>query len=180
VKGRLLSRRYATALVDLAVAEDKVDRYQEEIEAIAGAMAGIEEVNEVLTVPLYPRDVREGVLDRLSAEYNISKIVKSFLRLLLEKRRIGHLPQIVESYKEIVDKRRGRLHARITSAQALDDQTAKKLAQLLSRRFGHEVLLKMEVDPDLIGGIRAQVGSVVIDGSVRGRLENLRASLNKG
>ena len=163
--------------MDQAEADKTLDLIDQEIHSFSELMQEVPEVHDVLTVPLYPKTFRLDVMRQLADQLKLSELSRRFLGLLLEKRRIEFVPQIAESYREILDSRRGIVHATVWSAQPLDPGTAKSLGEVLARRLGKEVKVSAEVDPTLIAGIRTQIGSVVIDGTVRGRLEGLRESL---
>jgi F-type H+-transporting ATPase subunit delta len=96
---------------------------------------------------------------------------------LLDRRRIVLLPAIARAYRDLTDAHVGRVRAEVTSAQELTPATLDRVRRSLEQRTGKKVIIKSAVDPDLIGGVVARVGDLVLDGSVRTQLEDLRTRL---
>jgi F-type H+-transporting ATPase subunit delta len=103
--------------------------------------------------------------------------VSRFAVLLVERGRIAFLPMISRAYQELTDLQLGRVRAVVSSARPLDVVTEAEIQRALERRTGKKVLMKTEVDPSLIGGVVARVGGLVLDGSLRTRLDQLGSRL---
>jgi F-type H+-transporting ATPase subunit delta len=103
--------------------------------------------------------------------------VQRFVLLLLERRRIVLLPSIARAYRDMADAHLGRVRAQITSAEPLAAAALDRVRRSLEQRTGKQVIVETAVDPDLIGGLVARVGDLVLDGSVRTQLSDLRAKL---
>jgi len=102
----------------------------------------------------------------------------NFLRVLVDNRRLALLPEIAELFAQLRSEAEARVEAKVTSAYALEPKQVESIVSALKRRFGRDVDVSAEVDPALIGGVVIQAGDLVIDASVRGRLDKLAASLN--
>jgi F-type H+-transporting ATPase subunit delta len=101
----------------------------------------------------------------------------NFLRLLVDRQRIGDLPQIARSFRAMVDQQAGRLRATVTSAGPLADDEVARVRDAIARMTGRTVVLESRTDPALIGGVVAQVGATQLDGSLRTQLERMREEL---
>jgi F-type H+-transporting ATPase subunit delta len=100
--------------------------------------------------------------------------------LLFDKGRIGFLPYISEFYQKLADELKGIARASLVSATELPDKTIEKIREALSKKTGKEVILEVEQDPELIGGIVTRIGDLILDGSIRTQLVTMRESLKKG
>ena len=106
--------------------------------------------------------------------------MSAFLLLLFEKGRIGFLASINEFYQALADELKGVARASLTSATELGDETIEKIRAALSKRTGRDIILEVEQDPGLIGGIVTRIGDLVLDGSIKTQLLNLKESLKRG
>ena len=97
--------------------------------------------------------------------------------LLNERERLEEVPGILEDFRERLDKKAGRLHAKVTSAEPLDKKAIDQLKAALEKSSGKTVVLETTVDPTILGGVVTQVGNVVLDGSVQSMLSNLRKQM---
>lgn len=173
---RSLARPYAEAVFRLASERGTLRKWSEML-AFAAAVAADERVRAAVNNPLRTREqIAALFLDlcggRLDAE------AANLVRVLAEHRRLALLPEIAALFEERRAEAEGRLQASVVSAFPLSAEQAQALARALERRFGRAVALESKVDPRLLGGIVVRVGDLVIDGSVRGRVERLAAQLS--
>ena len=117
---------------------------------------------------------------RAVAEHGLSPLVTHFCSFLIDQRRIVDFEAIAEEFARLADEEAGLLTAEVVSASPLDDRRKDRLRRALAERTGHEVRIEVSVEPSLIGGAIAKVGDLVIDGSLRTQLSQLRANLMKG
>lgn len=176
----ILGKRYATALLDIASSDEEVEQYGADLKTFAGLMEQVPELRKVLTVPLYSREIRASSLAEICEQSGASPVFTGFLKVILEKGRFAQFEDIVKAYSELLDERQGRVHATIFSAKSLSEQELEKIATGLAKRLGKAVVVSSEVDTGLLGGIRAQVGSMVIDDSIRSQLSQVKDRLVKG
>ena len=118
-------------------------------------------------------------VEKLAAALALDPEPSNLLFLLGDRNRLGYLAAIVDTFRDLADQHLGRLRATVTSAVKLDDLAAQAIAEKLSQATKAKVLLDRVVDPALLGGVVAQVGSLVYDGSVRSQLEDLRKQLKQ-
>lgn len=120
---------------------------------------------------------KRAVVGRLADMLGLSQISRNFLYILIDKRRAAALPVILDSFESLLDERLGFSRAEITSAAELTEAQRASLTARLTQLTGRQVRLKFSIDPQLIGGVVARVGSTVYDGSVKGQLEALSKRL---
>lgn len=178
--GSVVARRYARALFGLAAEENRTVAVLEELDKITACLDQSVEFEAVLFRPFYPVAERCSVLENVVAKLGCSTIVKHFCRVLIEQGRMSFFRSIRAEFASLVDEAKGQITGEVVSASPISEAQVAQLRQVLSRRTGLDVQLKVEVDNRLLGGIVAKVGDLVFDGSLRTQLEQLRANLTKG
>jgi F-type H+-transporting ATPase subunit delta len=111
---------------------------------------------------------------------SMTPIMRSFIKLLIEKQRVQHLPEITEYYHRLIDEHSNVARAKVTAATKLDEKAIQEIAQALEQRTGKQIVVEFKEDPALIGGVVAQIGDLVLDGSVRRQLLNFKESIKRG
>lgn len=172
-----IARRYARALIDVAGEANQLDKVGQELQNFADSFDSSPELTDAFVNPAYDRAQKQKVLESLAAAMGLSPLVVNVLQLLVQRNRLSVIPDISRIYADLADARSGRVRGRVTSAVALPPETLKKLEQSLETLTQRDVVLEAKVDPKLIGGVSAQVGSMVIDGSVAHQLEEIRRDL---
>ncbi len=173
-------RRYAKALFRIAQEDGSVDQTRQELADLAGLFDTHPELRDCLFRPLHPVAQRRGVVQSVASRLGSSETVKSFYSFLVDQRRLVDFPAIRSEFDRLADEAAGRTEARVVSANPLNDADRERITRALSARTGLQVGISVEVDPSLIGGLVAQVGDLVFDGSLRTQLQQLRANLTKG
>ena len=172
------ARRWASALIDLAVeagAEDAVQRdLNETVEALQSE-GGV--LLSVLASPVHEIAERKAVLGQVLDKIGVQALTRSFLQLLVDRARVALLPEIATVYRENIDERAGRLRVRVTTVEPLTKAMEKSLAAAFSKATGKTVVLDATIDPSLIGGLVARLGGRVYDASLRTRLDDLKHRL---
>lgn len=172
-----IGRRYAKALLQIGVESKSSDALGRELDRVAETIAKSAELRGTLENPIFALSKRRMVLEDLARRLALSTSIKNLLLLLLDKGRIAALPDIARAHRELVDEAAGRARATITSAAPLDPAVEARLKGALEKQTGKTVLLDRKIDPALIGGVVAQVGDLVFDGSVQAQLQQIRADL---
>ncbi len=180
MKNLAVSRRYAKALILIGQEDGKAEQYNKELGAIAGLFDTQEGFEKALTNPLFNKNDRKKVLEAVISALELSVIMKSFLMLLFNKGRIGFLREISSYYNDLVDELKGVVKASIVSATVLSSDAVDKIKDALSKKTGKTIVLDVDQDPDLIGGVVTKIGDLVLDGSVRTQLINMSETLKKG
>ena len=180
MKNLTVARRYAKALLIIGKEDGQAETYRDELDGFAKLMAKEKELEQAITNPLYAASGRKKVLETIVDKVGISKIVASFLLLLFDKGRFDFLNDINEFYQKLADELKGVLQASLVSASELSSETVEKIRTTLSKRTGRDIILQVEQDPSLIGGIVSRIGDLVLDGSIKSQLLNMRESLKRG
>ncbi len=174
-----IGRRYAKALFGLAVEQKRVEEWASSLQALKTAVEGSADLRDVLSNPVYSREQRRAIAEKLAGALSLDAEPSSLLLLLADRNRLAYLSGVVDTFRDYADEHLGRLRARVTSAVKLDDASAQAIADRLSKTTKANVLLDRVVDPAILGGAITQVGSLVYDGSVRTQLEDLRKQLKR-
>ena len=180
MKNLTVARRYAKALLIIGKEDGQAETYSEELNAFSGLIASEKALEQAITNPLYDALSRKKVLLAIIDKVDISKVMESFLLLLFDKGRIGFLSDINEFYQKLADELKGIARASLVSATEISSETIEKIRTTLSKRTGKDIILKVEHDPGLIGGIVSRIGDLVLDGSIKTQLLNMRESLKRG
>jgi F-type H+-transporting ATPase subunit delta len=174
------ARRYARALFGLADEIGSVDRVRGELAGMAGLFDSDPALRAALFRPLHPVAERRAVLRALCDRLSLTPILRNFFSYVIDQRRLVDFEGIRAEFEQLADAAAGRLKARVTAAAPLGDAQRERLQRALAARTGRNVELDVTVDPSLIGGVVANVGNVVFDGSLRTQLEQLRDTLSRG
>jgi F-type H+-transporting ATPase subunit delta len=168
-------RMYARALYEAALERDRVDVARAELAELANALETSPDLAAFLASPQLDPDTKARVLDEITA--GADPVVRNFARLVASKGRAGQLEAIAEEFEAIVDRAEGRIAVELTTAYEMDDDEAAAIVSRIEQASGRTVEATRAVDPDLIGGMILQAGSLRVDASVRGRLDRLRREL---
>jgi F-type H+-transporting ATPase subunit delta len=179
VMGGSIARRYAKALFGLGVAEGEgaYERFGTELDDLARAYDGSSDLRLALQNPVIKPSEKQAILRGILPRIAPSPPVQRFAQLLLIRGRITLLRSIARAYRQLSDARAGQVRATVTAAAPLPADELDRVRRALEKRTGRKVIIETAVDPDLIGGIVARVGDLVLDGSVRSQLDELRRRL---
>jgi len=175
-----IARRYAKALIQLAGEHDAVERYYTELADFSAALDSNVEVGAILASPGYGIEAKREIVKEVAGRVGVSKTVADFLFLLLEKKRIDQLSQILTGYRSFADDAAGILRSTVTSALPLTEEQVGKIQGALEKASGKQIILGVETDPSLIGGVVTRIGDKVFDGSIRTQLAKIQDILQKG
>ena len=167
---------YASALFEVARAEGSLEAVEDELFKVARTIEGSDELRSALTDQAVPVERRQGIVEDLLGGW-ASPTTTALVSFVVGAGRARDLPAIIDRLVEHAAEERSEAVAVVRSAVPLDDGQRRRLAEALGRATGKRVSVKVVVDPSILGGIVAQVGDTVIDGSVRSRLDQLRETL---
>lgn len=172
-----VARRYARALLDAAAAQ--ADQVLEQLEAVAGLLDSHPDLRALVSSPALTRAQRLGLVEVIiNNSVSMLPAVANLLKLLNERSRFEALPFIVRQFRDLVDARLGRVRGKVTSAVALGESQTDALKKQLETLTQRKVVLETKVDSKLLGGVVAQVGSKMYDGSLRSQLNSLGRTLS--
>jgi F-type H+-transporting ATPase subunit delta len=180
MKNLAIARRYAKALLLIGKEDGQIEQYRQELDDVAQLMIQEKSLADTIANPLHQSGERKQVLLKVIEKLNLSKVMSAFMLLLFEKGRIGSLTSINDFYQMLADEVKGVARASLVSASELTAEAIEKIRSALSRKTGKEVVLQVEQDPGLIGGIVTRIGDLVLDGSIKTQLLNMRESLKRG
>lgn len=175
-----VASRYARALADVAFSgrsastPDEIGAQLAQFEQVLGESA---ELRTVMATPAISHSAKVKVAERLSAQLGLGETARNFLNVAIQHGRIAMLSTIRQSYNSLIDERRGIQQVTVRSAMELTPDQTSALEQKLAAMIGKQVRCAYSVDASLLGGLVVRVGSQVYDGSVRGRLSELAATL---
>ena len=172
--------RYASALADVVLAASSGLKPAEAVEQVRSISETIEaspELRAVLATPAISAQRKRAVIRTIAEKAGAAPVIRNFLLVLSDHRRIAGLPEMLDAFEMALDHRLGLVRAEVRSAFPLSDEQRNQLVRDLSAMTGAEVRVRVDVDPRLIGGVAVQLGSKVFDGSVRGQLAGLRERL---
>lgn len=175
-----IAKRYAKALVQIGAEEGLVDKFSAELTQFTGILAGNSNLNAVFSNPAYGIEAKREILKDIIAKVGVSTNVANFLQLLLDRNRLPFLPQIVDSFNSFADELSGVIRPTLTSGLPLEQSQIDEIKNSLTKATGKQVVLKVEVDPTLIGGVMTKIGDKVYDGSIKTQLAKIQDILQKG
>jgi F-type H+-transporting ATPase subunit delta len=170
-----IARVYAEALFEAAKDKDKLDRIHEELNQFADVLAGDRELQVFFFSPYFSSAEKQEGIDR--AVSGADEELVNFLKLLAEKHRMPLLFRIQRQFEGMWKEERRRLDVTVTSAIELDPQIIERVGEEIEKQTGRTVELRSAVDEGILGGLVLQVGNMVLDASVRNRLEKLRKNI---
>jgi F-type H+-transporting ATPase subunit delta len=174
-----IGRRYAKALFSLAVDQNRVEPWSDSLRALKSAVQSSPELRDVLQNPVYSRDQRRAVVAKLAEALKLDSEPASLLYLLADRNRLAYVDGVADYFGELADTKLGRIRAHVTTATAIDAEALKAIADRLGAATKATVLVQHAIDPAIVGGVVAQIGSIVYDGSLRTQLEQLKTSLKQ-
>ena len=173
----VIAKRYATALLELGGEANELDALVEEIANAAAVYEGSTELRNAFENPLIPHAAKKQILGDIVGRLSLGATARSFLGLLVDRRRIRALPPIAVRLREMADLRRGLTRAEVATAMPLPEEYFEKLQRELERITGRKVALDRKLDPSLICGVRIRIGDTIYDGSLIARLTQLKEAM---
>jgi F-type H+-transporting ATPase subunit delta len=168
---------YAEALYEAAADADAVGAVSTDVAGFAAALEGSPELRAVLDNPEIPTAAKKGAVAALVTD--ASPLVANFLQVLLDRGRIHEFGEIALAFQERVARAQDRLEVEAITAVPLPDDLRARIVTRIEEKTGSAVTLTESVDPEIVGGLVLHVGGVVVDGSVRHRIDELREALRR-
>lgn len=174
---RTSAARYARALFDVAQQESDITKVRQDLDAVVSTVSEHAELAQVLASRRLPETVRRNIITSVGERLGVAAPVGKLLGLLAERRRLDLLPEIAEVYEQRLLAHQNIVQAEVATAAPLSPDAAEALEASLTAATGKKVSMRVSVDPSLLGGVVARVGSTVYDGSVRTQLKKMRDQL---
>ena len=172
-----LAGRYALALFELASEAEQLETVGASLAAVRRALAESDDFRELTQSPLVGRDEAVRAVGATAGAMKLDPITSNFLGVLARNRRLSQLPNVIRAFNQLAARHRGETTAEIVSARPLDDGQLAALKDRLKSRLGRDVAVDLTVDPAILGGLVVKVGSQMIDGSIRTKLNNLAQAM---
>ena len=176
---RASAARYARALLDVAIKESDPEQVEQELGAFVDLLAGHSDLQKVLTNPAVPVTAKHSVVEALLDRQTPSTPVAKLMVMLADRDRLMLLPDLLAVYRERLMDYRHVVRAEVTTAAPLAADRTAELERRLADVTGRRVVMTTTVDPSIIGGVVARIGSTVYDGSIVTQLAKIKERLTE-
>ena len=173
------AERYSLALYELSNESNVLTKMEEQCSSILSLINSSEDFKNLIKDPTTKRDDLLKIITSISESYKFETLFKNFLNFLIQKRRFFFLERILKSFIEICSKKRGEIKAELTAAKELTENEINDIKNDLSKNFSSKIKLNYKNDPSLIGGLIVQVGSTMVDTSIKGKLQKIENKMIK-
>ena len=167
------ANRYSLALYELASEASVITKVEENSNSFLELISNSKDFRNLIKDPTLSQEILENVINKISENFNLETLFKNFLNFLILKRRFFYIQHILISFNEICSEKKGELKAEIKSAKDLSQQEINKITEELSNTFKSKIKLNYNHDKSLIGGLVVQVGSTMIDTSIKNKLQQI-------
>ena len=167
------ANRYSLALYELADESNLLSQVEENSSALLNLISNNKDFANLIKDPTISSDMLINVIKKISESFNLENLFRNFLSFLITKRRFFYIEKILTNFSEICSKKRGELKAEIKSAKELTQDEIRKITDELSNNFKSKIKLNYLHDQSLIGGLVVQVGSTMIDTSIKNKLQQI-------
>ena len=171
------SKSYAIALYELSKENSELDKVETGMKSLSKLLSDSIDFKEMISSPTVSKKDKRNVIFVIADRNNFSKTLKNFLGLLAIKNRLFFLGKIIESFLNLVSNNKGELKAKFVSSKKLSIEEQNKIKNELSKDFKSPLNINYEYDPDLISGLIIQIGSIMVDTSIKTKLKKLEKSM---
>ncbi|MCX5847908.1 MAG: ATP synthase F1 subunit delta [Deltaproteobacteria bacterium] len=174
-----ISKRYARAFFEIATEEKQLEKYYDELSQFASIIAQNKALNDFLANPVFEQLSKKNIVEKIIAKLKLSGMTISFLKLLVDKKRIDILGDVVICYRQFMDETLKKVRVNVKTAFPLSNDMQNYIISNLEKLTGRKVEAFIENDPSLLGGIVIGVGDTLYDGSIKNQLNNMRNLLGE-
>ena len=171
------SERYSRALFEVAEEGNDLEKIEKDIKNFLSLLNSSVEVKSFIHNPTHSKDVQNNAIRLLAERLNFSKNLQNFMFLLIEKRRIFFVEKIIDSLLKLCSLKRGEVKASLVSSKELSEIEIESISKDLSSSMGSTIKFDYKVDKELIGGLKLQLGSFMIDTSIRNKLKKIEQKM---
>ena len=165
------SERYSRALFEIAREANELEKIEADIKNFSLLLNNSSEINNFVHNPTQSVENQNSLINLLSEKLNYSKNLKNFFLLLIEKRRIFFVSKIIDSFLKLCSKKRGEIKASLISSKELTELELENISKELSSSMRATIKFDYKIDKELIGGLKLQLGSFMIDTSIKNKLK---------
>lgn len=174
----VVSKRYAKALFDLAKENNKIDAYQQELEVIGQVVLENKGLYTIMNHPKFEDTEKKQLLENTFSNY-VSKDVLNLLKLLVDRKRINELNNVVDYYVELANEEHDIAVANVSTVEPLTKEQVTELKAMLTKRLAKkDVKIHNHIDKKIIGGVKIQIGNRILDGTVQTKLARMKRQLS--
>jgi F-type H+-transporting ATPase subunit delta len=174
---RIIAKRYAKALVQLAEEKKTVDQTRADLAAFVGAVDTLPAMQKLFASPVLTPDNKIAVIRELAGKLSLQQSTQRFVEHLAETGRIRYVKDVYEAFQEILAERTNRAMARLSTAAPIGPADLADIKKKLETLTGKQVDIDSSIDATLIGGAKAQIGSTIYDGTIKNQLNKMRMKL---
>ena len=164
---------YSQALYELAKEDKSLDQIEEQVLAVINLILQSDDFNYLIKDPTIKQEDQLKIMIQIGEKFNFKELLKKFLNFLVQKRRLFFIEKILKDFLIICSNMRGEIVAKLIAAKDLKDIEINKIKEELTQNFGLNIKLNYKYDPSLIGGLIIQVGSIMIDTSIKNKLQQI-------
>jgi len=165
--------RYSLALYELAEEANSIDEIEKNSLAIIKLISSSDDFNFIIKDPTNQKEDQLNVILKISEKFKINNLLTKFLSFLISKRRFFYVEKILKDFIETCSKKRGEIKAELTAAKELTENQINSIKEDLTKSFGSKIKLHYKYDSSLIGGLIVRVGSIMVDASIKNKLQQI-------
>ena len=169
-----ISKRYALALYELSKEKNQTDEYVSNMVTFMKIFNSNKDLKNFIKNPTHSVESQKVIFERILTLMNLNKMIKNFFSILITKKRIFFLDTIVEEFLKLISNKRGEISGSLISSKKIDEKTILDIEREISTNIKRSIKLKPTIDESLIGGIVVQIGSLMIDASIRNKLQKYK------
>ena len=167
------ANRYSLALYELAEEANVLDEVENHSSSIIQLISSSDDFNSLIKNPTNKKDDQLNAILKISENYKLNNLLTKFLSFLISKRRFFYVKNILKNFMETCSKKRGEVKAELTASKKLTENEIHKIKEDLTKNFSSKIKLNYKYDPNLIGGLIVQVGSTMVDTSIKNKLQQI-------
>ena len=171
------SERYSRALFEAAQEVNDLEKTEKDIKSFLSLLKSSTDINNFFHNPTINKDNQNNMLKLLAENLNLNKSLKNFMFLLVEKRRIFFVEKILNSFLKLCSQKRGEVKASLISSKELSETEIESISKDLSSSMGTTIKFDYKVDKELIGGLKLQLGSFMVDTSIKNKLKKYQQKM---
>ena len=165
--------RYSLALFELAEESNSTKEIEDQSFALINLISKSKDLNYFIKNPTNTKEDQQKTIIKISEQFKLNQLLTKFLCFLISKRRFFYVEKILKDFIEICSKKRGEIKAELTAAKELTENQINSIKEDLTKSFSSKIKLNYKYDPSLIGGLIVQVGSIMVDASIKNKLQQI-------